>query len=145
MNEIPAQRGTTPTDSFTDNVVLSGSTTVHSALRATGKDQEQEDQTKGYLSTLMSSFDIPSRHDGRNEEGILLPSDEVISVANEKDGHSVSLFFLSFFLLIKKDLIVASLVDSFFFIPAARHHLLHHLFPLTPLVLSFSISFNTIS
>jgi hypothetical protein len=45
----------------------------------------------------MSSFDIPSRHDGRNEEGILLPSDEVISVANEKDGHSVSLLFLSFF------------------------------------------------
>ena len=130
MNEIPAQRGTTPTDSFTDNIVLSGSTAVRSALRATGKDQ-QEDQTKGYLSTLMSSFDIPSRHDGRNEEGILLPSDEVISVANEKDGHSVSLLFLSFFLLIKKDLIVAS-------------HLLHHLFPLTPLVLSFSISFNTI-
>ena len=97
MNEIPAQRGrTTPTDSFTDNIVLSGSTAVRSALRATGKDQ-QEDQTKGYLSTLMSSFDIPSRHDGRNEEGILLPSDEVISVANEKDGHSVSLFFLSFF------------------------------------------------
>ena len=120
---------------------MSGSTAVRSALRATGKDQ-QEDQTKGYLSTLMSSFDIPSRHDRRNE-GILLPSDEVISVANEKDGHSVSLFFLSFFLLIKKDLIVASLVDSFFFIPAARHHLFHHLFPLT-LVLSFSISFNTI-
>jgi hypothetical protein len=113
LNEIPpAQRGTTPTDSFTDSIVLSGSTAVRSALRATGKD----------------------------------PSDEVISVADEKDGHSVSLLFLSFFLLIKKDLIVASLVDSFFFIPAARHHLLlHHLFPLTPLVLSFSISFNTIS
>ena len=96
LNEIPAQRGrTTPTDSFTDNIVLSGSIAVRSALRATGKDQ-QEDQTKGYLSTLMSSFDIPSRHDRRNE-GILLPSDEVISVANEKDGHSVSLFFLSFF------------------------------------------------
>ena len=95
MNEIPAQRGrTTPTDSFTDNIVLRRSTAVRSALRATGKDQ-QEDQTKGYLSTLMSSFDIPSRHDVRNE-GILLPSD-VISVANEKDGHSVSLFFLSFF------------------------------------------------
>ena len=95
MNEIPAQRGTTPTDSFTDNIVLSGSTAVRSALRATGKDQ-QEDQKKGYLlSTLMSSFDNPSLQDGRNKG--ILPSDEVISVADEKDGHSVS-SFLSFFL-----------------------------------------------
>ena len=94
MNEIPAQRGTTPTDSFTDNIVLSGSTAVRSALRATGKDQ-QEDQKKGYLlSTLMSSFDNPSLQDGRNKG--ILPSDEVISVADEKDGHSVSLLFLSF-------------------------------------------------
>jgi hypothetical protein len=96
LNEIPpAQRGTTPTDSFTDSIVLSGSTAVRSALRATGKDQ-QEDQKKGFLSKLMSSFDIPSLHDFRNE-GILLPSDEAISVADEKDAHSVSLLFLSFF------------------------------------------------
>ena len=95
MNEIPpAQRGTTPTDSFTDSIVLSGSTAVRSALRATGKDQ-QEDQKKGYLSKLMSSFDIPSLHDFRNEG--ILPSDEAISVADEKDDHSVSLLFLSFF------------------------------------------------
>ena len=93
MNEIPAQRGTTPTDSFTDSIVLSGSTAVRSAIRATGKDQ-QEDQKKGYLLTLMSSFDNPSLHDGRNKG--ILPSDEVISVADEKDGHSVSLLFLSF-------------------------------------------------
>jgi hypothetical protein len=96
LNEIPpAQRGTTPTDSFTDSIVLSRSTAVRSALRATGKDQ-QEDQKKGFLSKLMSSFDIPSLHDFRNE-GILLPSDEAISVADEKDAHSVSLLFLSFF------------------------------------------------
>ena len=95
MNEIPpAQRGTTPTDSLTDSIVLSGSTAVRSALRATGKDQ-QEDQKKGYLSKLMSSFDIPSLHDFRNEG--ILPSDEAISVADEKDDHSVSLLFLSFF------------------------------------------------
>ena len=93
MNEIPAQRGTTPTDSFTDSIVLSRSTAVRSALRATGKDQ-QEDQKKGYLSKLMSSFDIPSLHDFRNEG--ILPSDEAISVADEKDDHSVSLLFLSF-------------------------------------------------
>jgi hypothetical protein len=94
LNEIPAQRGTTPTDSFTDSIVLSGSIAVRSALRATGKDQ-QEDQKKGYLlSTLMSSFDNPSLQDGRNKG--ILPSDEVISVADEKDGHSVSLLFLSF-------------------------------------------------
>ena len=109
MNEIPAQRGTTPTDSFTDNIVLSGSTAVRSAIRATGKDQ-QEDQKKGYLLTLMSSFDNPSLHDGRNKG--ILPSDEVISVADEKDGHSVSLLFLSFFLSIKKDLIVVSFYSS---------------------------------
>ena len=43
MNEIPpAQRGTTPTDSLTDSIVLSGSTAVRSALRATGKDQQEE-------------------------------------------------------------------------------------------------------
>jgi hypothetical protein len=95
LNEIPAHRGTTPTDSFTDSIVLSGSIAVCSALRATGKDQ-QEDQKKGYLlSTLMSSFDNPSLQDGRNKG--ILPSDEVISVADEKDGHSVSLLFLSFF------------------------------------------------
>ena len=63
LNEIPGQRGTNPTDSFTDNIVLSGSTAVRSALRATGKD----------------------------------PSDEVISVADKKDDHTVSLLFLSFF------------------------------------------------
>ena len=89
-----APRGTTPTDSFTDNIVLSGSTAVRSALRATGKDQ-QEDQKKGYLSKLMSSFDNPSLHDFRNKG--ILPSDEAISVADEKDDHTVSLLFLSFF------------------------------------------------
>ena len=135
MNEIPAQRGTTPTDSFTDNIVLSGSTAVRSAIRATGKDQ-QEDQKKGYLLTLMSSFDNPSLHDGRNKG--ILPSDEVISVADEKDGHSVSLLFLSF----NQERFDCRFAREFFLsIPETRHDLLHHLFPLT-LVLPFSIHFQ---
>ena len=138
MNEIPAQRGTTPTDSFTDNIVLSGSTAVRSALRATGKDQ-QEDQKKGYLSTLMSSFDIPSLHDGRNEDAVLVPSDEDISVADETNGHYVS-FFRSFFQS-KKYLIVTWLVIrcSFFFIPARRDSL-YDLFPLTLFLFFNSLS-----
>ena len=86
LNEIPAQRGrTTPTDSFTDNIVLSGSTAVRSALRATGKDQ-QEDQKKGsYLSKLMSSFDNPSLH-----RGVSVPSATYISTENEDSDYAVS-------------------------------------------------------
>lgn len=90
LNGNPAPRTSTATDSFTADIVLSGSTAARSALRANGKDQQEEEQ-KGYLSTLMSSFGIPRLHDGRNEGGIL-PSDEVLSVADEKDGHAVRLF-----------------------------------------------------
>ena len=81
-----APRGTTPTDSFTDSIVLSGSTAVRSsALRATGKDQ-QEDQKKGsYLSKLMSSFDNPSLH-----RGVSVPSATYISTENEDCDHAVS-------------------------------------------------------
>ena len=39
--------------------------------------------------------------DGRNEDAVLVPSDEDISVADETNGHYVSLF-LSFFLSIEK-------------------------------------------
>jgi len=91
LNGNPAPRTSTATDSFTADIVLSGSTADRSALRANGKDQQEEEQ-KGYLSTLMSSFGIPSLHDGRNEGGILPSSDEVLSVADEKDGHAVRLF-----------------------------------------------------
>jgi hypothetical protein len=70
----------------------------------------------------MSSFDIPSLHDGRNE-GILLPSDEVISVTDEKDGHSVSLLFLSF----NQERFDCRFAREFFLsIPETRHDLLHH-------------------
>jgi hypothetical protein len=69
----------------------------------------------------MSSFDIPSLHDFRNEG--ILPSDEAISVADEKDDHSVSLLFLSF----NQERFDCRFAREFFLsIPETRHDLLHH-------------------
>ena len=78
-------------------------------------------------------------HDGRNEDAVLVPSDEDISVADETNGHYVS-FFRSFFQS-KKYLIVTWLVIrcSFFFIPARRDSL-YDLFPLTLFLFFNSLS-----
>ena len=88
LNGNPAP--TTATDSFTETIL--SEFTARSALRANGKDQKEEQKKDYYLlGRLLSAFDNPSLvDDGGNEEGIHLSDVAVLSLADEKDNHSVS-------------------------------------------------------